>query len=70
MRRRTQRAARQIQRRSSDKPGRGCFRQQRELDRCRHAACLEMTSEIDLNVKLVSYGAPSEAFLQMAEDFD
>ena len=31
---------------------------------------LEMTSEIDLNVKLVSYGAPSKAFLQMAEDFD
>jgi hypothetical protein len=29
---------------------------------------LEMTSEIDLNVKLVSYGAPSKAFLQMAED--
>jgi hypothetical protein len=31
---------------------------------------LEMMSEFDLDVKLVSYGAPSQALLQMAEDFD
>jgi hypothetical protein len=38
-----------------------------------HAAmrrALEMMLEADLNVKLVSYGAPSQALLQMAEDFD
>jgi protein-tyrosine phosphatase len=38
-----------------------------------HAAMrrvLETMSEIDLDVKLVSYGAPSQALLQMAKDFD
>lgn len=29
----------------------------------------EVVSEIDLDVKLVSYGAPSHAFLQMAKQF-
>ena len=31
---------------------------------------IEMMSEMDLKVKLVSYGAPSQALLQMAQDFD
>jgi hypothetical protein len=38
-----------------------------------HAAmrrALKMMSEMDLNVKLVSYGAPSQALLQMVADFD
>jgi hypothetical protein len=38
-----------------------------------HAAirrALEMMSEIDLNVKLVSYGTPSQALLQIAQDFE
>jgi hypothetical protein len=31
---------------------------------------LEMMSEIDLNVRVESYGVPSRALLQMAKDFD
>jgi hypothetical protein len=30
---------------------------------------LEMMRETDLDTKLVSYGAPSRALLQMAEEF-
>ena len=31
---------------------------------------VEMITEIDLNVRFVSYGMPSQALLQMAKDFD
>jgi hypothetical protein len=49
--------------------GGGAFGNEDSWIRAAMRRALEMTSDIDLDVRLVSYGTPSQALLQMAKDF-
>ena len=69
--RRAERTTRRIERRSAHTAWRGCFWQSTKagfMPPCGEP--LEMMSGFDLDVRLVSYGAPSQALLQMAKDFN
>ena len=50
--------------------GGGAFGNEDDWIQAAMRRAIEMMSEIDLDVRLVSYGAPPQSLLQMAEDFD